>query len=156
MDEMLAICLPTIPPPENFTVQQQDSSLIIQSRSLNVRKQDFGMWNANFAGVVFGTGFPLTLVSNMNGKYYLSNGFHRAYCLRDAGATHMPCVLRTVTNPEAVGIREPGTFGLPLLVSANPPTLGHFTQGRAHKVELRSTMRVIHISWSEWVISDEM
>lgn len=89
-----------------------------------------------------------------NGRHYLHNGFHRCLALRRAGATHAPCILRDVPDHAAVGIHG-GTFSPPLLESANPPTLGHFTQGRAYDVQLKNVARYLHVSWAEYVVADE-
>jgi hypothetical protein len=67
----------------------------------------------------------------------------------------MPCFFRDAATAEAAGIQPPGTFDLQLLESGNPPTIGHYTKGRAHKVRLRASMRVIQISWSQHTMFDE-
>ena len=85
LDQMLELCLPITPPNEDITWQQQDHSVIIRAKSLNVRLQNYGVVNAQFAGIVFGPALPLVQVSEYNGRYYLSNGFHRAYCLQTPG-----------------------------------------------------------------------
>jgi hypothetical protein len=103
----------------------------------------------------FGVTLPFASVARYNGKYYLTNGFHRAIGLRQAGATHMPCMVRDVATPEDVGIQPPGTFQLPLLESPDPPTVGHFTQGRAHNVTIRQFARFLHVSWAEYAIPEE-
>ncbi len=59
-----------------------------------------------------------------------------------------------VTEPKDVGNRT-GHFDLGLMQSVNPPTMGHFTQGRATTVELRAASRIIHVSWAEHVIYEE-
>jgi hypothetical protein len=159
LQEMLDICLPITPTAEQYNVQQQPgppnrpSSLMIKARSLNLRVVQAG-YNGNFGGVVIGPSLPVVQVCEFNGKYFLSNGFHRAYCLAMAGATEIPCILRRVSSESVIGIQE-GTFPLDLLQSNNPPTLGHFIQNRAHDVQLRLTSRVITVSWSEWTVLDE-
>jgi hypothetical protein len=44
---------------------------------------------------------------------------------------------------------------LDLLESNNPPTVSHFTLGRAHAVTLRATTRILHLSWAEYGMYDE-
>jgi len=108
--DLLNVCLPTNPPVEHFQVQQQNNALIIKARDLNLRMQEVGRVQDQFAGVIFGPALPLAQVTKFNGRFYLSDGFHRAYCLRQAGATHIPCVLREVFDPSEVGINN-ATFG---------------------------------------------
>lgn len=67
----------------------------------------------------------------------------------------MPCVLRDILNPAAMDEGLPAPLNLPLLQSDNPPTVAHFTQGRAYPVRLRLKSRVVHVSWSEWVVAEE-
>jgi hypothetical protein len=151
---MLDICLPIALPDEEYTLQQQANSLIIKARSLNLRIMRYGQFSKEFSGVFLGPGLPLAQVSYFNGRYYLTNGFHRALCLREAGVTHIPCLFRTPLDPAMAGIGN-GTFGLPLLEGADPPTLGHFTQGRAYDVTMRLASRIITLTWSEWGVLDE-
>jgi hypothetical protein len=158
--ELMALCLPLNPDPSNIQTYQNsqtpfNQSMILKSRNLNVRAFGAGMFNAQFMGVQFGMSLPFSHVVRYNNRCYLHNGFHRSLGVRRAGATHMPCVLRDVTDPAAIGIADKATFGLPLMESANPPTLGHFTNGRAHPVALRRTSRILHVSWAEYVLPDE-
>lgn len=95
-------------------------------------------------------------VTDFNGRHYLHNGFHRAYSVRKAGATHVPCLIRDVTDPAAAGIRDDGgTFSQLLMESADPPTMEHYTQDRAFPVQLRDVSRIIHLSWSEYALFEE-
>jgi hypothetical protein len=156
IDEMLSSCLPLVPPNESFHIQQQSQSAIVKSRSLNLRAQVQGFICGQFLGLQFGLSLPFTHVVRYNGRCYLHNGFHRTYGLRLAGATHAPCILRDVPDPPSVGIRNDGsTFDIALLESANPPTLAHFTQGRGHAVSLRAMSRILHVSWSDYVVPEE-
>jgi hypothetical protein len=73
-----------------------------------------------------------------------------------AGATHIPCVFRDVPTSEMAGIRTDGrTFPLSLLESSNPPTIGHFTSGRAYQIQLRAFSRIITVSWADHVVPEE-
>ncbi len=158
LDELLVLCVPTSIPPEPLAANQQGQSLLIESRSLNVRLLQQGMLYPmnGIAGVQFGMASPIVRVGRYNGRCYLSNGFHRAYGARLAGATHVPCIFADMPDSQSVGIRDDGsTFKLQLLESANPPTVGHFTQGKAQSVLLRAASRIIHVSWSDYVVFDE-
>jgi hypothetical protein len=89
-----------------------------------------------------------------NGRCYLSNGFHRVVGARLAGASHVPCLVRDIVNSSELGLNA-GTFDLALLESADPPTVGHYTQKRALLVQLRATQRVLHISWADYAVVNE-
>jgi len=164
--DLLPICLPqTQPMPEYLSspLTQDSKSVIFKARNLNVRPLGPGVFNLTVngyqitvPGFPFHVALPFAHVLRFNNRYYLHNGFHRALGIRRAGATHMPCILRDVQRAEDVGIRtDDTTFPLDLLESANPPTVGHFTQGRSHAVELRAHSRILHVSWAEYVMPDE-
>lgn len=153
LDQLLETCLPLNPPTEPIQVSQTPQSMLITSRSLNFRALAQGFINGAFVGMHVGVALPLLHVVQLNGRCYLYNGFHRAYGARMAGATHVPCIFRDVPDAASAGINPPGTFDLAILESANPPSLGHFTQGRAHDVNLRILTRALHVSWSDYVVS---
>ncbi len=163
--DLLPICLQQTPPQARLRVSGQGQSLLIAADSLNLRIVAQGLFNPsvppgiqppNMAGIVFGISLPFVHVVKFNGRCYLINGFHRALGARKLGAARMPCLFREVATPEEVGIRTDGsTFQLMLLESAQPPTLGHFTQDRAHTVMLREVMRVLQINWSEHALAME-
>lgn len=156
IDQLFACCLPMSQPSENYDYQLQGQSAIIKSRSLNLRVQVHGIIGGNIAGLIFGASLPIVQVVRFNGRLFLHNGFHRAVGMRRAGATHIPCLLRDVSDAETVGLRTDGaTFSEALLTSTNPPCVGHFTQGRATDVQIRATSRILHVSWSDYVWPDE-
>lgn len=158
LDELFDLCLPLDLPVEKWDWAPGAQSLIIRSRSLNLRQLAQGMFPAEdgtLAGIYFGVAPALAHVVRLSGRCYLHNGFHRAYGARMAGATHIPCVLRDVADAAQAAIQPPATFPLDLLESPNPPTVAHFTQGRAHPVNLRATTRVLHLSWADYVLATE-
>lgn len=160
IQEMLSICLPHTPETVNFDAlqhshTQQNQSIMLRTRNLNVRSFATGIFDAQFMGLQFVVSLPFMHVVSYNGRHYLHDGFHRALGVRRTGATHAPCLVRTAANPDSAGIRnDGGTFALSLLESSNPPTVGHFTQGRALPVSLRGTHRILHVSWAEYVLPD--
>lgn len=157
-DELFKLCLPRDLPTEQWDWAPAPGAVIIRSRSLNLRSLAQGMFPAQdgtLAGIFFGSAAPLVHVVRFNGRCYLLNGFHRTFGARAAGATHVPCVFRDVLTADAAGISPPNTFDQTLLESADPPTVGHYTQGRAANLQLRATTRVLHISWSEYGLPNE-
>jgi hypothetical protein len=154
--ELLELCLPITLPNESVQFSPGSNSLVIRSRSLNLQTQAQGLLQQNVAGVAFGLSLHLVQVVRYNTRCYLHNGFHRAYGARMAGATHIPCVFRDVPTSEMAGIRTDGrTFPLSLLESSNPPTIGHFTSGRAYQIQLRAFSRIITVSWADHVVPEE-
>jgi hypothetical protein len=156
VNELFSICLPMAQASENYNFQVLGQSALIKSRSLNLRVSSAGITNNMAAGILFGAALPLVQVTRLSGRSYLHNGFHRAVGLRRRGATHIPCILRDVPDAGSAGIRNDGsTFSDALLTSADPPTLGHFTQGRGYSVQLRAMSRIIHVSWADYVWPEE-
>lgn len=156
LDELLDACLPKVQINEPITAAATENSVLLKAESLNVRTTVAGHIAPSVVGVQFGLSLPLLHVVRHNGRCYLHNGFHRALGARLAGATHVPCLFRDVATHEEVGIRnDGGTFSVALLESVNPPTLEHFTQGRAYDVQLRKIQRFIHVSWAEYGMATE-
>jgi hypothetical protein len=155
IDELMAVCLQTNRPAEGWTKSYGPQSMLITSRDLNVRAFAKGPLNDNLAGMAFGIGLPWVHVVRFNGRCYLHNGFHRALAARKAGATHIPCAFRDVLSAQEVGIQADGTFSQQLLESNDPPTLGHYTNGRAHAVQLRQFTRALHVTWAEYSVPEE-
>lgn len=154
--EKLAVCLPLAPTNENLSVSHLPQSIMIRGKNLNLRAVQTGMLAPNVLGLSFGFSVPFVHVVRFDGRCYLHNGFHRVYGAALAGAAEIPCVFRDVTDAEAAGIRTDGTtFALPLLESANPPTMHHFVSGQAYPVELKLMSKVINVSWSDYVVPEE-
>jgi len=157
--ELLQTCLPLSPAKLRHQVSALgDSGLFVRSDDLNVRLLDAKAgatkgetWTAT---IVWGTATPLVSVVNFGGRYILHNGYHRAYGLRVAGATHVPCLVLEANAWNDFVDPKSQVFAEALLNSADPPTLAHFTQGRATPVRLRSVTRVIQISLAELGLPD--
>jgi len=154
--ELLPVCLPQdleIAPSQLATLP---SSLCFKTSSLNLRIMGAGQLGIDaaqhfIAGIAFGPSSNLVQVIRFEGRCYLRNGFHRAFGLARAGATHIPCIFMEAANFEQVGVLGAmQTFGRELLESDDPPTVGHLTADRAYPVSLRTITRVITVSWSEY------
>ena len=163
LDELFNVCLPLTQSNDAVHIsgvgtRGAGTSIIIKSRSLNLGMILEGPLNPNAQdvwGIQWSWALPFVHVVRLNGRCYLHNGYHRALGVSEAGATTMPCIFRDVQDAAAVNIQPPATFDLPLLESANPPTIGHYAQGRAHKVALRATTRIIQINWAQHTMFDE-
>lgn len=76
-------------------------------------------------GLNFGSKLSYIQVLNSNGRYVLSDGFHRAYGLISKGFTHIPCILYNgdiQQLPQQVGLFPPN-----LALSENPPMVRDFS-----------------------------
>ena len=92
------------------------------------------------AGVValtvgFGSNFLNAI--RCEGRLVLSNGTHRAYCLRGMGYTHVPCIIQHVSNREELDAtasgdlrRHPDTY----LSQARPPMFKDYFDPKLHRI----------------------
>jgi hypothetical protein len=156
MDQLLAICLPTAQPNENFDYNRLDQAVLLKARTLNLRVREVGIIQGMLMGLTFGPALPFAQVTKFSNRMYLSNGYHRAFGIRRGGATHMPCLVRDVANARDVGIvGGNATFSEALMTSADAPTVGHFARGSAFDVRIRRVSRILHVSWAEHIWAEE-
>ncbi len=164
--DLLPICLPDkyadaeismIRLPDMANKPLNVGSFLLTAPSLNVRIVEAGYFKAdNKIGIQFGLPVPLVQVVRFNGRCYLHDGLHRTIGARRKGATHIPCLFRDAQSAAEIGLKpDKSTFSLQILESADAPTVGHFTQGRACEVQLRHYKRVVHVNWAEYAIPDE-
>jgi hypothetical protein len=158
--DTLPLCLPINEPPRPpvfGSVSSPDpQSLVLKSPSLDFqifKKLFLPPPHHNLAGIEIGVSPAFVQVVQFNGRYYLRNGFHRTYSLSLRGCSQLPCLFRDENSFQDVA--PPGSFPQTLLESPNPPTLGHFSQGRAHNVALRKFSKIIHIGWEQYLIQEE-
>ena len=144
------------------SISSYKGGLLIRSRDLNYRV--LGALNhvedpralVFTTGIVSGVSSNLVQVNEYDGKCYLRNGYHRAWALRAAGATHVPCLYLETNEFHWIGaVGDGATFDRADLESGNPPTCGYFTEARALEVDLRVVSRIIHVTWSEFVLPEE-
>lgn len=126
--------------------------LLIESPSLNLAPHGLGLHldpatQLSVGGLSLGASSPLVHVVHWAGHYYLRNGYHRACGLAKVGATHIPCILLEGSMPEQAV--PPGRgFPASIVTGVNPPTVGHFTRGLAHEVNVRRFKKLIEIEVS--------
>jgi hypothetical protein len=160
MATMLPVFLPTDLEAIRYQGQmQQANSAVFVSDSANFRIVQHGRVGIDenqgitYVGVGFGASSPWAQVARFAGRCYLRNGYHRLYGAKKVGATHVPAMVLDAPTWELVGAREGGaTFDRALLESGNPPTMAHYTHERALPVQLRRPKRIIHVSWSEYLL----
>lgn len=107
---------------------------------------------SGLVGLAVGFGSNYLNAIACQGRLVLNNGFHRAYTLREVGATRVPCVIQQVSRPEELGVvgnaslrRQPEVF----LESPRPPLLKDFFNPRlCAQVSLIPTRKHIRISFN--------
>jgi hypothetical protein len=158
-DDLLRIGLPTRLETIPFDAHPAPQALLIRARSMNLEIHASGMVSQDpgrglfLAGAAFGPSLSLVQVGRFQGRCYVLNGHHRILALRQAGATHVPCVFVEASDYNRLGARGGfESFERDVLESADPPTCAHLAPERAYPVALRELRRYIHISWSQYVV----
>lgn len=91
-------------------------------------------------------------VSRYRGRYFLSNGYHRAYRLMKAGFTHVPCLLRNASDFAQIGALGPGFFSETILMSPRPPLITDFNDDDLGiAVPVHGTKKVVRIRPDEFL-----
>jgi hypothetical protein len=167
--ELMRLCLPRVqskPLEPPTVILQQWDSITIKSRKAHIEAFVPGIatidengFERTIAGVSLESSLPFVHVVRLGGRYILRTGYHRVFGAAKRGATHIPCLVRDHADGDGSGgTPEPLNWLLVpqrLLESSDPPTLGHFLDGRAHEVTLRATSLVMQITWSHNVLPDE-
>jgi hypothetical protein len=151
--QMLPICLPHQAAPEPFDILLQHGALLVTSRSVNIHFNPPRAGDPT-AAMSVGQAPPFVTVVERGGAFHLWDGYHRAYGLAKAGATHMPCMLRHVVRTDLFDAVAHLVFPADLMSGDNPPTIGHFIGDRAFSVKLKTMSRVMQVSWTEWMIAE--
>ena len=160
--EIVRMCIPQQPPVYQLSpITDPTKGIVVKCPDLDVIIGERGMIKLspnlpNVAGVIFSAVLPFVEVARFNGRCYLKNGYHRACGLQRLGIKHMPCVLRDVTDYAETGAQNNSVFERGILEDrTDPPTIGHFAEGRPWPVMLRRMAKIIHVLWSEQIVPDE-
>lgn len=165
-EQVFRLCLPSDHPPVDYRVSRVGSdSVVFVSHSDDLRFQESVVLTPNqvtdyrpfgpVAGVVglvvgFGSGY-LNVVS-CEGRLVLNNGYHRAYALRELGASHAPAVVQEVRRADEVGAaggtafrRNPDYY----VRSPRPPVLKDYFDPELRKVvRLVPTARHVRVRFT--------
>ncbi len=114
-DAIFEICLPMqARPPRIFTSKSGRGKFVFQSELSDVRAFSPRLFSEATAqtvltsngqahsGVAIAVGFGARHLNvvRLGKRMVLNNGYHRAYALRAAGITHVPCVIQAIAHPE--------------------------------------------------------
>jgi hypothetical protein len=157
--DLTNICLPERPRDITCEPELLQNGFILRTREPNLRVLGQGQLGTDpqqqvtIAGIAYGESSPLVQVVRFQGRCYLKNGYHRAYAIQKAGATHMPCILLDAPDYSLVGAAGM-TFSYQLLQTPNPPTFGHYVASRGYAAELKPITRIIQVTWSDVSVPD--
>lgn len=89
-------------------------------------------------------------VVRLGGRLVLNNGYHRAYALRAAGITHVPCVVQVIAHPEELAFAGGSSLSNDfdeLFKAPRPPLFKDFFDPQLHtRLRLRRTRKQVQIT----------
>lgn len=139
------------PPLMRFDEEQQ--SWIFTSPNSNLRV--LGRFHAELEPEGHGFGFAIAVVrsfmqvSSFGGRYFLRDGYHRAYGLLERGIRNVPVMLKECANEEDL-VPPEGMLTRNILFSPCPPLLPDFLDdGVTASIELAATAKTVVIHASE-------
>lgn len=151
-EELFHFCLPFDrrydPPVQSARTAQNGWTFVSQSQDF--RLLDFVVLDpaditglqvtgapASVVGVIVGYGANYLSAVQAEGRLVLNNGSHRAYAAREAGATHVPCLVQQVSRREELAVimggevaNQPDLF----LKDPRPPVLKDYFDPRLRMV----------------------
>ena len=98
-----------------------------------------------FFGFGIGFGLPQLSVAICDGRYYIRNGYHRAYALLKRGHRFLPCLLVNIERIEDIGSWGPGYLPVGVVLSEKGPILADFGTEAAVKTPRRRLRMVISV-----------
>jgi len=104
-----------------------------------------------FAGFAYGGGLPQMSVVEYRGRFFLKNGYHRAFALHKAGHRRVPCLVLHTDNYAMTGAQAAGFFALDTMLSERAPRLEDFDSSAAVPIP-RRILRVMITVHAERVI----
>jgi len=120
------------------------SRLLLQSANPNFQLRTSAEWSS--FPVQFCGGSPFLEVAEFNGRWFLRDGYHRAYRLLCGGISHMPAVIVWARDLSELGPVHPWFFGEETLFALRPPRVTDFLDEcltiEYHRPRLFKTLRV--------------
>jgi len=149
----LTLPIPTIGKPPAAKFDEELQAWILPSSNPNLRV--IGPFNAELEPSGFAFGFIVGVttsflqVSAFNGRYFLRDGYHRAYGLLARGIKHVPVMLRDCATPEEF-CPPPGMLPPEVCLGERPPMLTDYLDDHvAALIEMPASQKVIAIKASE-------
>ena len=101
---------------------------------------------------VVGWGVPFITVVHYQDRYFLRNGYHRAYAARAAGVKELPCLVIEGEEYADTGAGHAGFFPQALLMSARPPIFSDLRiDGNSRTFEVPPSNKMIRLKADEIV-----
>jgi threonine-phosphate decarboxylase len=105
------------------THDPSNHTLVVRSNNPNLH---FRVTNVPCSPLSLHTGGPFVEVACFRGRWFLRDGYHRAYALLNAGVFEIPAVIVHATTIQELGATQPWFFPEDLLFSRTPPRVVDF------------------------------
>jgi hypothetical protein len=130
---------------QGFDSDAQQIMLYSSNPDLEMRPLKEGHSDDPFPVSLHG-GNPFLEVAELRGRWFLRDGYHRAYRLLQAGVYFVPAVIINTRTIEELGATQPWFFDEENLFSDRPPLLTDFVQpGMVLHYKRRALRKVIRI-----------
>jgi len=123
---LVAYSFGTVKPPKlDKTHDRSGNTLILRSENPNTHIR---ITNDATFPITVHTGSPFFEVANYAGRWFLRDGYHRAFSLLKAGIHYVPAVIVDATTLEQLGATQPWFFPERILFSQTPPLVTDFLE----------------------------
>jgi hypothetical protein len=130
------------------TFDPQKNAWILSSPNPNLRV--VGNFNQPVGPGFLGFGFAVALtqsylqIAGVGGRYFLRDGYHRAYGLLSAGIRQVPALVKEFGSWQEVGLPAPGLLPQSAFLGERPPLLADYLDDTVSiDVTIPSTRKVI-------------
>jgi hypothetical protein len=111
------------PKPIVCEVVQSETSILLRSGNPNMH---FRFTNDRSSPIAVYSGSPFFEVARYRGRWFLRDGYHRAYALLRAGVFYLPAVIVEAKSLAELGAVHPWFFPEEVLLSSSPPRVIDF------------------------------
>lgn len=137
---------------ESLQIDMAENRMAIRSYNPNLQLT-FANQEALFSGaspVTISTGSPYFEVARFRDRWFLRDGYHRAYELLRQGVFLVPAVVLHTTSLEELGADKPWFFSESVLFSARPPLVADYQEeSLVFEYQRPARQRVLRITLEE-------
>lgn len=149
----MTLPMPTLAPPPSIHFDEATQSWVLPAANPNLRI--IGPFNAALEpsghafGFIVGVTTSFLQVSAFNGRYFLRDGYHRAYGLLARGIKQVPVMLRDCATSEEF-CPPPGMLPPEVCLGERPPRLPDYLDKRVSMaIEMSGSRKLVVIQGSE-------
>jgi hypothetical protein len=165
---LFGICLPEPAAPVTLTpsFDQDQRGVMFNSPNTNLRLGPATFMEGNnpaapgqpaqqfrVAGFMVNFGAPFVQIAELNGRWFVRDGYHRCFGLLRRGTTQIPCIFVRARGFQELGANSPGFFRQELIFGDRPPFLRDFLDDAVTRTaEHQSVRKVVRITGQEFLL----